>query len=88
MKRNEFIRKGLMAAAGVYIVPRHVLGKGFTASSDRLSIAAIGIGGKGEVDVNYISGSGKADIAYLCDVDDRQAMPVRKEFSGLPRAAG
>src|SRR5882672_6386217 len=80
MKRNEFIRKGLTAAAGFYIIPRHVLGKGFTAPSDRLSIASIGIGGKGEVDVNYISGSGKADIAYLCDVDDRRAANIRKKF--------
>jgi predicted dehydrogenase len=80
MKRNEFIRKGLTAAAGFYILPRHVLGKGFTAPSDRLSVAAVGVGGKGEVDVNYISGSGKADIAFLCDVDDRRAAPMRKKF--------
>jgi predicted dehydrogenase len=80
MKRNDFIRKGLMAAAGFYIVPRHVLGKGFIAPSDRLSVAAIGVGGKGEVDVNYISGSGKADIACLCDVDDRRAANIRKKF--------
>jgi predicted dehydrogenase len=69
-----------VAAAGFYIVPRHVLGKGFIAPSDRLSIAAIGVGGKGEVDVNYISGSGKADIAYLCDVDDRRAANIRQKF--------
>jgi len=80
MKRNDFIRKSLMAAAGFYIVPRHVLGKGFIAPSDRLSVAAIGVGGKGEVDVNYISGSGKADIACLCDVDDRRAANIRKKF--------
>ncbi|MDO6430498.1 Gfo/Idh/MocA family oxidoreductase [Flavitalea sp. BT771] len=80
MKRNEFLRKGLMAAAGFYIVPRHVLGKGFIAPSDRLSVAAIGVGGKGEVDVNYISGSGKADIAFLCDVDDRRAATIRNKF--------
>jgi predicted dehydrogenase len=80
MKRNDFIRKGLMAAAGFYIVPRHVLGKGFIAPSDRLSVAAIGVGGKGEVDVNFISGSGKADIGCLCDVDDRRAATIRSKF--------
>jgi len=80
MKRNEFIRQGLMAAAGFTIVPRHVLGKGFTAPSDKLNIASIGVGGKGEVDVNFISGSGKTNIAYLCDVDDRRAAAMRAKF--------
>jgi len=47
--------------------------KVFIAPSDRLIIAAVGIGGKGEVDINYLSGSGNADIAVLCDVDDRRA---------------
>src|SRR3569833_986504 len=80
MKRNEFIRQGLMAAAGFTIVPRHVLGKGFTAPSDKLNIASIGVGGKGEVDINFISGSGKTNIAYLCDVDDRRAAGMRAKF--------
>ncbi|HVU55171.1 MAG TPA: Gfo/Idh/MocA family oxidoreductase [Puia sp.] len=80
MKRNEFLRKGLMAAAGFYIVPRNVLGKGFIAPSDKINIASIGAGGKGEVDINYIAGSGKANIAYLCDVDDRRAAAMRQKF--------
>ncbi|HEY4207106.1 MAG TPA: gfo/Idh/MocA family oxidoreductase, partial [Puia sp.] len=80
MKRSEFIRKGLMASAGFYIVPRHVLGKGFIAPSDKINIASIGAGGKGEVDINFIAGSGKANIAYLCDVDDRRSADMRKKF--------
>ena len=35
------------AAAGFTIVPRHVLGAGMTAPSDRLNIAGIGVGGCG-----------------------------------------
>ncbi len=55
------------------IVPRHVLGgKGFIAPSDRLTIASVGAGGKGESDIANFFKSGKADIAFLCDVDDRQ----------------
>jgi len=69
-----------MAAAGFYIVPRHVLGKGFIAPSDKIAIASIGAGGKGEVDINYIAGSGKTNIAYLCDVDDRRAAAMRQKF--------
>lgn len=80
MNRKEFLSKGLMAAAGFYIVPRHVLGKGFIAPSDKIAIASIGAGGKGEVDINYIAGSGKTNIAYLCDVDDRRAAAMRQKF--------
>ena len=79
--RRNFIKKGLTVAAGFYIVPRHVLGgNGFTAPSDRLTVAGIGAGGKGQSDLNEFFKSGKADIAFLCDVDDRQAKVSRDRF--------
>src|SRR5690349_9607380 len=80
MNRKEFIKNTGMAAAGFFIVPRHVLGKGFVAPSDRLLIAGIGVGGKGESDIANFFKSGKADIAYLCDVDDRRAATTVKNF--------
>jgi predicted dehydrogenase len=79
--RRDFLKKGLVASAGLYIVPRHVLGgKGFTAPSDKLVIAAAGAGGKGEVDINYLYGLGKTEIAVLCDVDDRRCANIRKKL--------
>ena len=45
--RREFIKNTSVAAAGFMIVPRHVLGRGFVAPSDKLNIAGIGVGGKG-----------------------------------------
>ncbi len=79
--RRSFIRNTAMAAAGFYIIPRHVLGgKGFTAPSDKLVIASIGVGGKGEDDITHFSASGKAEIAFLCDVDDRQSVKARQTF--------
>jgi hypothetical protein len=79
--RRHFLKNGLLAAAGFMIVPRHVLGgRGFTAPSDRLVIAGIGVGGKGESDLASFFKSGKADIAYLCDVDDRRAVKSRESF--------
>src|ERR1700755_2348877 len=79
--RRSFLKNGLATAAGFYIVPRHVLGgPGFTAPSDKLIIGAVGVGGKGEVDVNFLYGTGKAEIAVLCDVDDRRAANSRKKF--------
>jgi predicted dehydrogenase len=70
--RRDFLRSSSLAAAGFLIVPRHVLGRGFTAPSDKLNIAGIGAGGKGQSDLFEFSKSPNANIAYLCDVDDRQ----------------
>jgi predicted dehydrogenase len=79
--RREFIRNTTITAAGFIILPRHVLGgKGFVAPSDRLTIAGIGVGGKGQSDIANFFKSGKADIAFLCDVDDRRAATSVKNF--------
>lgn len=79
--RRDFIKKSAVAASGFMIVPRHVLGgPGFTAPSDKLLIAGIGVGGKGESDIMSFYKSGKAEIAFLCDVDDRRAAASRKAF--------
>ena len=46
--RRNFI-KGASAAAAFTVVPRNVLGgKGYTAPSDMLNIACVGIGGMGK----------------------------------------
>ena len=79
--RRKFIRDAGLSAAAFTIVPRYVLGgKGFIAPSDRLTIASIGVGGKGEDDINHFYASGLADIAFLCDVDDRRAADSVKKF--------
>ena len=79
--RRDFIKKGALAAAGFMIVPRFVLGgKGYRAPSDMLSVAGVGAGGKGQSDIANFAKSGKANIAFLCDVDDRQAARTVKNF--------
>ncbi|RAI98730.1 hypothetical protein LX64_04715 [Chitinophaga skermanii] len=78
--RRNFLKNGALAAAGFMIVPRHVLGgRGYVAPSDRLLIAGIGVGGKGESDIHEFS-KGNADIAFLCDVDERRAATSVKRF--------
>lgn len=79
--RRDFISKTGLAIAGVTIVPRHVLGgKGFVAPSDKLVVAGVGVGGKGRGDINNFHNSGKAEIGYLCDVDDRMAQESREKY--------
>jgi len=82
--RREFLKTGTVAAAGIMIVPRFVLGgKGYRAPSDRLLIASVGVGGKGADDINHFDRTGKADIAFLCDVDEARAAGSVKK---LPKA--
>src|SRR5436189_5387585 len=71
--RRGFIKNAAIGAAAFTIVPRFVLGKGYRAPSDMLYVAGIGVGGKGKSDIASFAKSGKAEIAYLCDVDDRRA---------------
>lgn len=48
LSRRGFLKASALSAAGVMIVPRHVLGgKGFIAPSDKVNIGIIGAGGKG-----------------------------------------
>lgn len=44
VSRRSFITKTALAAGAVTIVPRHVLGKGFTAPSDKINLGFIGLG--------------------------------------------
>lgn len=78
--RRDFIKASSLAASAFFIVPRHVLGKGYVAPSDKLNIAGIGAGGKGKSDLTSFAKSPNVNIVALCDVDDRQAVESRKNF--------
>ena len=82
--RRSFFKNTAITAAGFFIVPRHVLGRGFVAPSDKLNIAGIGIGGKGEGDLVEFAKSPNVNIVALCDVDDRQAKNSRQRYPKAP----
>jgi len=84
ISRRKFIRNTAIAGAGFFIVPRHVLGRGFIAPSDKLNIAGIGVGGKGTSDLAEFAKSPYVNIVALCDVDDREAANSRKKFDKAP----
>lgn len=82
--RRKFIQQAAFAASGIVIVPRHVLGRGFIAPSDKLNIAGIGTGGKAEVNLPNAFNMGTDNITALCDVDDRRAVKARKRWPKAP----
>lgn len=80
ISRKDFIRNTAMAGTAFFIVPRHVLGRGHIAPSDKLNIAGIGAGGKGTSDLAEFAKSPRVNIVALCDVDEREAKKSRESF--------
>jgi predicted dehydrogenase len=80
ISRKDFLKKTSLVTAGFFIVPRHVLGRGYTAPSDMLNIAGIGAGGKGADDLREFSLGGKVNIVCFADVDGQQAKDSVKRF--------
>ncbi len=56
--RRSFVKNSALAFAGISIIPRHVLGRGFIPPSDQLNIAIIGGGGKGFRDATNVWNNG------------------------------
>jgi predicted dehydrogenase len=81
ISRRKFVGD-LGAAAAFTIVPRHVLGRGYRAPSDTVTVACIGVGGMGANDVKGVAKAG-ANIYALCDVDEHQAA---QSFAAFPKA--
>ncbi len=66
MNRKKFIKKSIGAIGAFTIIPRHVLGgNGYTAPSDQLTKAVIGVGVMGRGHLNYPG----ARLVAVCDVD-------------------
>jgi predicted dehydrogenase len=81
VSRRELLRGTAGAVAAFTIVPGHVLGNaGGQPPSEKLNLAAIGIGGMGASNINQCSSE---NFVALCDVDDRYAAKV---FDKFPKA--
>ena len=90
--RRDFMTAAAIAGAGLTIVPRHVLGRGFQAPSDTLNIATVGIGGMGGRNTRNLMSQ---NIVAAVDVDDAmldamltryQADLTRAQPPGAPAA--
>lgn len=93
ISRREFMG-GAAAVMAFTIVPRHILGgAGHTPPSEKLDVAAVGIGGMGRYNINNVAGlrfdeNQKPDyehmdgenIVALCDVDDEYAAETFKLY--------
>jgi hypothetical protein len=81
MNRRKFLGNAALAAAGFTILPSSVIsGMGRRAPSDKLNIAAVGIGGRGAGVLKAIESE---NIVALCDVDWKYA---KNTFDRYPLA--
>ena len=80
ISRRSFLKTGAAALVGFTIAPNSILGKahGSLAPSDKLNIAAVGIGGMGNSNIRNME---KTDnIVALCDVDWKYSKDVMARF--------
>ena len=85
ISRREFLKMGGAAAAGLAVAPNTVLARQATkplASSDKLNILAVGIGGRGASDLKALS---TENIIGLCDVDWAYAGHVFEQYPQAKR---
>ncbi|NQU80148.1 MAG: Gfo/Idh/MocA family oxidoreductase, partial [Bacteroidetes bacterium] len=76
--RRSFIGRTAAATAGFTILPSYVVsGLGHKAPSDKLNIAAVGIGGMGNSNLRAIKDQ---NIVALCDVDWGYSERVFKNY--------
>ncbi len=83
VSRRSALKAAAIAAAPAifHIVPRHCLGgPGQTPPSEKLNIAAIGVGGQGRNDVRSLAGEKEVNIVALCDVDEKTAGPAFADY--------
>ena len=80
LSRRSFLKTGAAAFAGFTIAPNIILGKshGHAAPTDKLNIAAVGIGGMGNSNIKNMETTD--NIVALCDVDWKYSKDVMARF--------
>ncbi|MEE9363269.1 MAG: Gfo/Idh/MocA family oxidoreductase [Cellulophaga sp.] len=77
--RRSFVKKSIAVAAGISIVPRHVLGgSNFMAPSDQLTKAVIGVGGMGQGHLSYEG----TKLLAICDADGKHLQQTLEKVGG------
>ena len=83
--RREFLGGAALAAAGLTVLPRRLLGgEGNAAPSKTLNVAKVGCGGMGGGDLNEVAKCGGNFVA-LCDVDENSMGGASKRFPEAKR---
>jgi len=84
ISRRSFLQRGTAAAAALTIVPSSILGKshGYTAPTDKLNIAGVGVGGRGS---SVLRGMETENLVAMCDVDWKYAKPTFDKYASAKK---
>src|SRR5687768_2387873 len=88
LSRRQFVATVAGAGAGLMIVPRHVLGRGFQPPSDLVNVAVVGIHGMGAENARGVMSQ---NIVAICDCDfgllDGKLAQWTRQAQEAPRTA-
>lgn len=68
LSRRKFLRNTAIVAGGITIVPRHVLGRGFTPPSDKVNLGFIGLGKQGGILARFFTTNTDVQIVAGAEV--------------------
>ena len=86
VSRRQFVGTVAATAAGLTIVPRHVLGAGFQAPSDTVNVAIVGYAQNNAMGTNNLLNVAKTDnIVALCDCDESETAKAARVQRGTTR---
>ncbi len=89
--RRDFLKKGLLAAGGISIIPGKVIfanaNKKSYLPSEKVNLACVGIGHRGGEIAKALHATGLANIVALCDVDmgGKHTLELMEMFPNAPR---
>ena len=87
--RRNFIKSASVAGIGISVMPNILLSKGSLDLNNNISIAFIGVGGRGRSHLNNISKYKEVIIPAICDVDPEAVTKSQKilEDAGRKKAS-
>ena len=80
LNRRQFLRTTGSAAASLWAAPLILRAQGKVSANEKLNIGVIGSAGQGAYSIGELKDI--ANIAALCDVDEKRLEPVAKQFPG------
>ena len=83
MKRSTFIKNAGLATAGITILNFPVFGK--YAPSNKITVAVMGLNGRGAYLAENFSKLPNVEVAYLCDVEDGAIVKGMKALANADR---
>lgn len=81
LTRRSFLRTTSLASAATLAFPHIMRSQGGASPNNKLNIAVVGVGGRGEAAVRGVASE---NLVGFCDVDDARAAKMYQEHSSVP----